>query len=107
MNMGPPPNALLEHWSLRCWSPIDKRHRATGNCSHTNLSTGQDDPVPHYVAIAQDDGVGFLLLHYDDQWNFITDTWHESFDEAQGQAEFEFEGITDTWILPQDEHTLN
>jgi hypothetical protein len=40
---------------------------------------------------------GCYLFGCDSDWNVVTDTWHESVDEAKEQAEFEYEGISKTW----------
>jgi len=40
---------------------------------------------------------GFYLFGCDPDWNVVTDTWHESVDDAKEQAEFEYEGISKTW----------
>ena len=79
-----------------CWSQIDERHRITGACRHVNLSTGQEDPVPRFIAIVGGPG-SYDLMRFTDTWDFITDTWHESLDEALHQAEFEYEGVSKTW----------
>jgi hypothetical protein len=33
---------------------------------------------------------GYYLFYCDDEWNVITDTYHESVEDADAQAEFEF-----------------
>lgn len=44
---------------------------------------------PAWVQIVAD-GDAFLLLYFDEHGKWITDTWHQTLDEAKGQAEFEF-----------------
>lgn len=69
----------------------------TGNARHY-YGTILDDrvvpaspvPIPHYVEIADDGGGSFLLLYFDEEGNELTDTWHETVDDAKRQAEFEF-----------------
>ena len=39
-------------------------------------------------------------MRFADGWQFITDTWHETLDEAFRQAEFEYEGVSGTWQAP-------
>jgi len=34
----------------------------------------------------------------DDTWKEITDTWHETLQDAVIQAEFEYQGISDCWM---------
>lgn len=40
----------------------------------------------------------FYLFGCDEDWQVVTDTWHQTLDEAKHQAEFEYEGISKTWI---------
>ena len=35
---------------------------------------------------------GFYLFYCSPDWKTITDTWHESLEDALAQAEFEFQG---------------
>jgi hypothetical protein len=42
-------------------------------------------------------------MRFDKDWQFITDTWHESLEEAFRQAEFEYEGVSKTWREPDEE----
>jgi len=86
--------------SVLHWSPIDERHSVTGACQHFNLSTGQPDPAPNFVAIVSNSSGSFYLARFDRSWQFITDTWHESLDEALHQAEFEYKGVSLTWRPP-------
>ena len=79
------------------WTRIDKRHRRTGNTQHLNLSTGRPDPIPHFLGIHQDSG-SFYLSHLDAEGTFITDTMHDSIQDAMSQAEFEFVGTSATWV---------
>ena len=43
------------------------------------------------------DAEEFYLFGCDSGWNVVSDTWHQSLDEAKKQAEFEYEGISKTW----------
>jgi hypothetical protein len=79
------------------WTSIDVRHRVTGACRHFNASTGSDDPTPSTIAIVGGGATGFYLMRFASGWQFITDTWHETLDEAFRQAEFEYEGVSNTW----------
>ena len=38
----------------------------------------------------------FYLFGCDEEWSNITDTWHQTVDEAIAQAEFEYEGAAAT-----------
>jgi len=46
----------------------------------------------------EDDREEFYLFGCDADWNSVTDTWHQSLDEAKAQAEWEYEGVSQTWI---------
>jgi hypothetical protein len=39
-------------------------------------------------------GIGYMPICRES----VTDTWHETLDEAKEQAEYEYEGIRNTWI---------
>lgn len=50
------------------------------------------------LAICQPSGAQeFYLFGCDSNWNVVTDTWHQSLNEAQEQAEYEYDGISKTW----------
>jgi hypothetical protein len=40
---------------------------------------------------------GYYLFRCDSDWKTLADTWHLSLEEAQQQAEFEYEGIGENW----------
>jgi hypothetical protein len=75
---------------------IDERHRATGKCKQ--LVGGVIIGPASALAICHYDGEdGFYLFGCDENWNTVTDTLHETVEEAQAQAEFEYEGVSATW----------
>ena len=77
-----------------CYTPIDQRHRRTGNCLHSGT-------VPGFVAglaICQyPDEPYYYLFHCDSDWQVISDTFHVNLEDAKHQAEFEFTGVSVTW----------
>jgi len=78
------------------WSPIDDRHHVTGNCRHS--VAGRLLGPAAGLAICQYEGqAAYYLFHCDDEWNSLTDTWHETLQDALRQAEFEYEGVSSTW----------
>jgi hypothetical protein len=78
------------------WSHIDARHRVTGTCRH--IVAGRLIGPPFGVAICQHrDEPSFYLFYCDAQWSPITDTCHETLEQACEQAEYEFAGISATW----------
>ncbi len=80
-----------------CYSPIDQRHRFTEACNQ--VAAGQLMGAMSGLAICQDAGEdGFYLFGCDSEWQAVTDTWHQTLDDAKHQAEFEYEGVNKTWI---------
>ena len=78
---------------------IDGRHGRTGNCRQIVAGVVQGPAAG--LAICQADGEnGFYLFGCDEHWSSITDTWHQTIEEAMGQAEFEYEGVAATWQRP-------
>jgi len=39
------------------------------------------------------------LFGCDAEWNSLCDTWHETLEDAKEQAEFEYEGTSNTWSI--------
>ena len=80
-----------------CYTPIDQRHRFTGACKQ--LAAGQLlGPMAGLAICRYEAEDAFYLFGCDADWQVITDTWHETFDDARKQAEFEYEGVNRTWI---------
>jgi hypothetical protein len=83
------------------FTPVDERHTHTGECRQfrNNELLGP----AKWLAICQyeDDG-GFYLFSGipKGQEEFITDTLHDTIEEAIEQAEFEYTGTTNTWMTP-------
>jgi hypothetical protein len=83
--------------SLVCYSPIDERHRFTGACKHT--VHGERMGAMAGLMICHDGREqAFYLFRCDQDWRVVTDTWHPTLDEAKHQAEFDYEGISRSWI---------
>jgi len=65
---------------------------ATGATRHVVL--GVERPEFAYLAIARyPDEPGYYLFYCDETWSVITDTLHETREQAEGQAVFEFSGV--------------
>ncbi len=78
------------------YTSIDSRHCFTSNCEQIVAGVLQG-PVAA-LAICQYEGESaFYLFGCDSEWNSITDTWHQTLEEAKDQAAFEYEGVTATW----------
>jgi len=93
------------------YSPIDHRHRPTGNCRHTVAGVVQGPAAG--LAICKAGPSSFYLFGCDEKWSVITDTWGQTVKEAMAQAESEYTGISRTWVnhgpvwVPMDEQTYN
>jgi hypothetical protein len=81
------------------YSPIDERHRFTKKTKQ--IVGGKVMGAMAGLAICQVAPNDFYLFGCDENWNVITDTNHESLGEAKHQAEFEYEGISATWLKPE------
>ena len=78
------------------FSYIDARHKHTGACRQ--IVGGELMGPARALAICQYVGdQAYYLFGCDENWNSVTDTWHESIDDAKRQAEFEYAGVMQTW----------
>jgi hypothetical protein len=99
-----PPTQIGEARVLHFVS-IDEEMRPTGATRHSFGTIVDGELVPgaqmdtfHALAIVQVAGdKAYHLLYLDAEWREVTDTWHQSVDDAKRQAEFEYEGITSKW----------
>ena len=90
--MGHPPGEIGGAKVLR-YALLDKSVRATGSCQH--WVQGQIMGPAHALAICQYEGeAGYYLFSCDTRWQSVTDTWHKTIEDAQRQAEFEYEGVS-------------
>ena len=79
-----------------CYSPIDHRHRHTDNCRQIVAGVLYESMAG--LAICQYPGEScYYIFGCNSEWQEITDTWHETLEQAKEQAEFEYDGITPTW----------
>jgi hypothetical protein len=78
-----------------CYTFIDERHRFTGNCKQ--IVADRLMGAMAGLAICQGEH-GYCLFGCDADWQSVTDSWHQTFDGAKKQAEFEYEGDNDTWV---------
>jgi hypothetical protein len=84
-----------------CFTPIDQRHRRTGNCRHMIGGVLQGQVAGLAICRADCEGC-YYLFGCDTEWNSITDTWHQTLEEAKAQAEFEYAGVSATWQWVQE-----
>jgi hypothetical protein len=92
-----PAPTLIGGLKVICYTPIDGRHRFT---AQTRQVVGDQlmGSMSGLAICRSDEGKGFYLFGCDADWSSVTDTWHQSLDEAKNQAEWEYEGVNQTWI---------
>jgi hypothetical protein len=86
---------------------VDENVRPTGATKHLlgaivggELVPGR--PLGPFAALAivrYSDCEGYYLLYLDEVWDEVTDTWHETVEDAMRQAEWEYQGITEKWVV--------
>jgi hypothetical protein len=81
---------------LLLFTPIDQRHRPTGNCQHF-VNDVRQGPAVNLAICTYSGEPGYYLFSCDEEWAVITDSWHETLDGAMSQAEFEYDGVNATW----------
>ena len=75
---------------------LGSKHVATGQTRHY-LGT-EILPLPSELSIAQYPGdSGFYLLYFDSSGKELTDTYHDSVENAMAQADFEFQVKPSDW----------
>jgi hypothetical protein len=91
------PPSKIGDFAVICYSRIDDRHRPTGKTRH--YVGGEIQPAVSGVAICRYPGdADFYLLYCDPQWKPVTDTCHSTVEQAKHQAEFEYAGVSKTWV---------
>jgi len=76
---------------------LDGKHVQTGSTRH--FVDGQLLQEIYGLAICKcDDEAGFYLFYCDENWNTLTDTYHDSLAEAERQAEYEFTNPSNSWV---------
>ncbi len=89
---------IISNARVICYTPIDDRHRFTGACKQ--IVRGDLMGPMAGLAVCQYAGdQAFYLFGCDPDWQSLTDTWHQTLEEAQQQAEFEYEGVSKTWVF--------
>lgn len=77
------------------------RHKPTGRTTH--LREGEKLAAPNQLLIAQlSDDPGYYLLYLDAAGNELTDTYHDTVENAMRQAEFEFGVRCEDWSAAKD-----
>lgn len=91
-----PPPERLGQLPVIAYAITDARSRPTGNTRHV-VQGGVAGPAAA-LAVCRNGDDGFYLFSCDEHWQTVSDTWHETVQDAKAQAEFEYEGVSVTWI---------
>ncbi|WP_194817234.1 hypothetical protein [Nocardia sp. XZ_19_385] len=99
MSDQPPPKAL--DGAIVELFAFTKSAQATGVTRHSLISgsvTQILDPGTQFLALAiakynEDASAGCYLFYCDANWSVLTDTWHETVEDAIDQANAEFTGL--------------
>lgn len=75
---------------------LQQKHIPTGRTRH--FIGNQKMPTPHGLIIAQyPDNPGYYLFYMDEVGNEMTDTYHETLEDAFDQAAWEFQVSHEDW----------
>ena len=90
------PPKQLNNAEVLLYTRIDERHEPTGACRHTVAGELMEQASGLAICRYEQDG-GFYLFYCNEDWKVITDTWHETLEDAKEQAEFEYKGARASW----------
>lgn len=90
------PPKVIDDAKVILFSPIDSRHKPTGNCKHIVAGILQG-PAAGLAICQYDEDPYYYLFYCDPDWNTITDTCHQTLQLAKDMAEFEYIGVSQTW----------
>lgn len=80
---------------------LGAEHAPTGYTRHVYVGpdgTEEDVRPPSRLRIIRDEGdAGVLLLYEDESGNWLSDTYHETVEDAMAQAELEFTVRPEDW----------
>ncbi len=91
-----PPPTEIDGAVVRSFAAFATWQRHTGLCRH--IGPENVELLIAGLAVCQyPDDPGYYLFRCDSDWRCITDTYHDSIEEAKSQAEFEYVGIAAKW----------
>jgi hypothetical protein len=93
---------IISNARVICYTPIDQRHQFTGACKQI-VHGAVMGPMAGLAIGQYADHKAFYLFGCDSDWQCVTDTWHQTLEEAQQQAEFEYAGVNKTWTFSTDD----
>jgi hypothetical protein len=86
---------------------LDERCRPTGSCKHRHFHVKKPlGPAAGLVVCEYPGEQGVFLFSCDRHWHCFADTWHPTLEEAMGQGEFEYEGVSRVWVEVPDGRSL-
>ena len=87
------PARTLHGGRVLCFARLQTGTQRTGKTRH--LPAGGEFPAFRGLAIAEEkEGGSYYLVYCDEHRSPLTDTWHRTLKDANHQAEFEYEGVT-------------
>jgi hypothetical protein len=88
---------FLDNACVLCYTPLDARHSKTGNAKHYVGGELQHTFCGLAIATYGKDESCYLF-YCDSSWEVENDTLHSSLADAKAQAEFEYSGVSETWV---------
>lgn len=79
------------------YTAIDKRHSFT-NATKQIVRGKLIKEISGLAICKYENESAYYLFGCNENWESITDTWHEEIEDAINQAEFEYKGTQDTWL---------
>ena len=77
------------------WTILEHQHKSTSKTKH--FVNGKYQTDFYGLVVAKYEGEeGIYLFYCDSEWKVLTDTYHESIEEAKEQVEFEYKGTRST-----------
>jgi len=82
---------------VRLYVCLTEEHIATHATRHV-VGDALVESVAGLAICTYEADPGFYIFYCGPEWQVITDTFHETLHAAQGQAEFEFTGVSSSWL---------
>ena len=71
--------------------------KATGRTEHIHIGKSVN-PTTGLAICKYDNEDGYYLFGCDLNWESVTDTWHETVEDAIEQAEWEYGDLSGAWV---------
>jgi hypothetical protein len=76
---------------------LDKEHKSKDKTRHFVDGNYVNENISELRIMHFENSSGFYLLYYDNNGNELTDTYHDTVEDALKQAEFEFDVKPNEW----------